>query len=41
VSHVGRLGYSQAKPDADGAKAISTFGLDLDNSLSFGLYYNF
>lgn len=41
VSHVGRLGYSQAKADADGAKAISTFGLDLDNSLSFGLYYNF
>ena len=39
VSHVGRLGYLQSK--ADGAKAISTFGLDLDNSLSFGLYYNF
>ena len=41
VSHVGRLGYLQSKADADGAKAISTFGLDLDNSLSFGLYYNF
>jgi len=41
VSHVGRLGYKQSKADADGAKAISTFGLDLDNALSFGLYYNF
>ena len=41
VSHVGRLGYTQAKADAEGAKAVSTFGLDLDNALSFGLYYNF
>ena len=41
VSHIGRLGYTQAKADAEGAKAVSTFGLDLDNALSFGLYYNF
>ena len=41
VSHIGRLGYTQAKADTDGAKAISTFGLDLDNALSFGLFYNF
>ena len=41
VSHFGFLGYQQAKADVDGAKAQSTFGLDLDNALSFGLYYNF
>ena len=32
---------NKAKADTDGAKAISTFGLDLDNALSFGLFYNF
>lgn len=41
VSHIGKLGYLQTKADVDGAKAISTFGLDLDNALTFGLYYNF
>lgn len=41
VSHIGFLGYQQAKADVDGAKAVSTFGLDIDNGLSFGLYYNF
>lgn len=41
VSHIGRLGYSQSKEDVSGAKAVSTFGLDLDNALTFGLYYNF
>ena len=41
VSHIGRLGYSQLKEDVSGAKAVSTFGLDLDNALTFGLYYNF
>ena len=41
VSHIGRLGYSQSKADVSGAKAVSTFGLDLDNALTFGLYYNF
>jgi len=41
VSHFAFLGYEQAKADVDGAKAISTVGLDIDNGLSFGLYYNF
>jgi hypothetical protein len=41
VSHIGRLGYLQSKDDVSGAKAVSTFGLDLDNALTFGLYYNF
>ena len=41
VSHIGRLGYTQSKLDVSGAKAQSTFGLDLDNALTFGLYYNF
>ena len=41
VSHVGFLGYKSNKEDADGAKNHSTIGLNLDNALSFGLYYNF
>ena len=41
VSHIGRLGYSQSKEDVSGEKAVSTFGIDLDNALTFGLYYNF
>ena len=41
VSHLGYLGYNQTKHDVDGAKARSSFGLDLANGLTFGLYYNF
>ena len=41
VSHIGFLGYQQNKVDVDGAKASSSFGLDLTNNLTFGLYYNF
>ena len=41
VSHIGFLGWQQTKPDADGAKASSSIGLDLKNNLTFGLYYNF
>ena len=41
VTHVGFVGYKQSKADYDGAKAISTVGLDLDNEITFGLYYNF
>lgn len=40
VAHVGFLGYDYAK--AKGAdKGVNSFGFSLDNSLSFGLYYNF
>ncbi len=41
VSHLGFLGYEYRKADADGAKAYNTFGFDLSNNISFGLYYNF
>ncbi len=42
VSHLGFLGYTNSKDDVEGAKALNTFGVDLDaTSLSFGLYYNF
>ena len=39
VAHFGFLGYENSKPK-DGV-ATNTFGLSLDNSLAFGLYYNF
>ena len=42
VSHLGFLGYENAKEDVSGAKATSTFGLDFSSlNLTFGLYYNF
>lgn len=42
VAHVGFLGYQNAKEDYEGAKAVNTFGLNLDGSnLTFGVYYNF
>ena len=42
VAHVGFLGYQNAKEDYDGAKAVNSFGVNLDGSnLSFGVYYNF
>lgn len=40
VAHFGFLGYAYSK--AKGAEeGANSFGLSLDNSLSFGLYYNF
>lgn len=41
VSHFGWLGYKNSKDDYEGAKAVNTFGLNLDSNVSFGLYYNF
>jgi hypothetical protein len=42
VTHFGFLGYENSKDDYEGAKAVNTFGLDLNgNNLTFGLYYNF
>lgn len=42
VSHFGWLGFQTSKDDYDGAKAVNTYGLDLDGrNLTFGLYYNF
>ena len=42
VAHAGFLGYINAKKDEEGAKALNTFGFDLDaTNLSFGVYYNF
>ena len=36
------LGYSSSKRDVNGAKATTTFQfLNLNNAVSFGLYYNF
>lgn len=36
------ISYSSSKPDADGAKATTTFSLlNLSNAVSFGFYYNF
>ncbi len=38
----GNLGYKTAKPDADGAEATNTFGLNLDmTDITFGLVYKF
>lgn len=40
VTHIGFLGYDYSK--VKGASGgTSSFGLSLDNSVSFGLYYNF
>lgn len=41
VAHLGSLAYASAKPDYDGAKSTSTFGLSLANGTSFGLYLHF
>ena len=42
VTHCGFIGYTNEKTDVDGAKATSTFGLNLNSlNLNFGLYYNF
>ena len=36
------IGYRSSKPDADGAKATTTFSfLDLSNAITFGIFYNF
>ena len=42
VAHIGSLGFESQKPNYDGAKADTEFGLGVSGSaLSFGLYYNF
>lgn len=42
VTKVGWLGYKSSKLDADGAKASSDFGLNLDGTnLQFAVLYNF
>ena len=40
VAHFGFLGYQNDKVKGDD-KSINTFGLNLDNNVSFGLYLNF
>lgn len=40
VSHLGFIGYQLLNPDGDDNN-VSKFGLDIDNALSFGLYFNF
>ena len=40
VSHLGFLGFREDNPTGDNNN-VSTFGLDLDNGLNFGLYFNF
>lgn len=40
VSHLGFLGFTENNPEGDDNN-WSTFGLDLDNGLNFGLYFNF
>ncbi len=42
ITKVGWLGYKSSKLDADGAKASSDFGLNLDGAnLQFAVFYNF
>ena len=42
VAHAGFLGYTNSKDDYEGAKALNSFGVNLDaTNLSFGVYYNF
>jgi len=40
VTHLGFFGFENFSPDGDG-KSGSTFGLELANNCSFGVYYNF
>jgi hypothetical protein len=40
VTHIGFLGFENYSPKGEG-KSGNNFGLDLSNSCSFGVYYNF
>ncbi len=40
VAHIGFFGFENYSPKGDG-KSSNAFGLDLGNSVSFGVYYNF
>ena len=40
VSHLGFLGFREENPTGDDNN-VTRFGLDLDNGLEFGLYFNF
>ena len=40
VTHLGFFGFESISPDGDG-KSGSTFGVELANNCSFGVYYNF
>lgn len=40
VAHLGFFGFENFSPDG-GGKSSTAFGLDLSNSVSFGVYYNF
>ena len=42
VTHLGFLGYTNSKPDVDGAKATNTFTFNGDTSnIGLSVYYNF